>query len=142
MASNKFRQKCIQHSNKFGSSGAHRVLGGRFSAIPTAMETRGWERCLARTLYAAWTKQRTYQPRPENNGGMPPFVHLLTRRLGLYDQRLYQELCSFEVGHGAIPVLDWLVGHSVSVHWEIFITKSNVMCQLYQKKFTPRFLSV
>lgn len=68
-------------------------------------------------------------------GHLPPFVSLLTRRfLGLYDQRLYQERSSFEVGHGAIPVLDWLAGCPVA--WEnlkLYAYKPAFADQVYPK---------
>lgn len=51
------------------------------------------------------------------SGPLPPFVSLLAGRLlGLHDARLFQEQTCFEVGHGAIPVLDWLASRPVG--WE------------------------
>jgi len=53
-------------------------------------------------------------PSPEHTASVSKtaaieFRHLLTRRLlGLYDDSRYKKMCSFGVGHGAIPVLDWL----------------------------------
>ena len=74
-------------------------------------------------------------PSPEHTASVlkttariPPFASLLTRRLlGLYDDRLYEETCSFEVGHGAVPVLDWLCGREVD--WTNFALYS------YEPKF-------
>lgn len=88
-----------------------------------------------RLIAGAETWQEFYTapgPNPEHTASVlkttariPPFASLLTRRLlGLYDDRLYKETCSFEVGHGAIPVLDWLCG--CEVDWSNFALYSYV----------------
>ena len=105
------------------------------------MEMRGWERCLARTLYAAWTKHGPYQLRPENNGADASVRELADKTI--------RSVGSTLVSGTLLVSRPWCDPSSRLAGWTLramgkFHKHSNymVMGQLYQKKSTARFLSV
>ena len=67
---------------------------------------------MARTLYTAWTFNGTHQPRPKGHRAAASLCELVDKTAsGLIRSTLISR-------SGAIPVLDWLAGHSLQ--WEDF----------------------